>query len=74
MAKSTRGASSSLGLALVYLIVQRASRSFWASLAGFSFQSSGMRPSLIAFFSALVLGCLGAATIVASTIWPLIAR
>jgi hypothetical protein len=31
-------------------------------------------PSLIAFFSSMVLRCLGAATIVASTIWPLIAR
>jgi hypothetical protein len=29
---------------------------------------------LIAFFSSIVLRCLGAATIVASTIWPFIAR
>src|SRR5256885_970557 len=33
-------------LALVYLTVQRASRSFWRSFAGLSFQSSGMRPVL----------------------------
>src|ERR1700731_630641 len=31
-----------------------ASRSFWRSFAGLSFQSSGMRPSLIAFFSSRV--------------------
>src|SRR5271168_4249849 len=42
------------------------SRSFWRSLAGLRFQSSGMRPSLMSFFSASVLRCLGAATIVAS--------
>ena len=33
------------------LTVQRASRSFWRSLAGLSFQSFGMRPPLIACFS-----------------------
>ena len=37
-----------------------------AQFGGLSFQSSGMQPSLIAFFSASVLRCLGAATIVAS--------
>jgi hypothetical protein len=46
--------------------VQRASRSFSASLAGLSFQSSGIWPSLIAFFSSSAWRCRGAATIVAS--------
>jgi hypothetical protein len=52
---------SSRGLALVNLTVQRASRSFWRSLAGLSFQSSGMRPSLMAFFSSSLLRWRGAA-------------
>jgi hypothetical protein len=45
------GRRRSILAALVYLTVQRASRSFWRSFAGVSFQASGMRPSLIAFFS-----------------------
>ncbi len=73
IARSTRFAPSSAGLALVNLTVPRASRSFRASLAGLTFQSSGMRPSLIAFFSASALRCLEAATIVASMIWPPVA-
>ena len=63
----------SLGLALVNFTVQRASRSFWRSLAGLSFHWSGTRPSLIAFFSSSVLRWRGAATRLASTIWPDIA-
>jgi len=43
IARSTGGVDpSSRGLALVYLTVQRASRSFWRSFAGLSFQSSGI--------------------------------
>src|ERR1700751_3278146 len=61
-------------LGLGYLIVQRASRSFWGSFAGLSFQPSGMRPCLIAFFSSPVLRCLGAATMAASMICPPMAR
>src|SRR2546423_8282544 len=49
------GGAASLGLALVYLTVQRASRSFWRSFAGLSFQSCGMRPSLIAFVRGVAL-------------------
>lgn len=48
--RDRRGAQSSLGLALVYLTVQRASRSFWRSLAGFFAHSAGVRPSLISRF------------------------
>src|SRR5271170_213902 len=65
---------SALGLALVYLTVQRASRSFWRSLAGVAAHCGGMRPSLMSRFSPSVLRCLGAATIEASMIWPLIAK
>src|SRR5271170_576046 len=65
---------SALGLALVYLTVQRASRSFWRSLAGFCAHAGGMRPSLMSRFSPSVLRCFGAATIEASIIWPLIAK
>jgi hypothetical protein len=43
----------SLGSALVYLTVQRASRSFWRSLAGLFAYSGGMRPSLMSRFSIL---------------------
>ena len=67
---STRFAPSADGLALVYFTVQRASRSFWASFAGFAAQASGMRPSFSARFSSSVLRCFGAATTVASTICP----
>ena len=56
------------------LTVQRASRSLCRSLAGSPCQASGMRPSLIAFFSAAVLRCFGAAISEASTIWPPMAR
>ena len=59
-------------LALLYLIDQRASRSFCRALAGF--QSSGTRPSLMAAFSASVLRYLGAGTTVASMICPPMAR
>jgi hypothetical protein len=59
-------------LAFEYLIVHRPSRSFWLALP--VFPSSGMRPSLMSFFSASVLRCLGAATIVASVICAPIAR
>jgi hypothetical protein len=52
-------------LAFVYLTVQRASRSFWASLAGLSFHSSGTWPSLM---PSSPQSCYAAATIVASTI------
>ena len=61
-------------LGFTVLTVERASRSLWASLAGLSCHASGTRPSLIACFSSLVLRCLGAATLVASTICPPIAR
>ena len=57
----------------VYLTVQRASRSFWRSFAGLSFQSSGMRPPLIAFFASWVLRRRGAAIRRASTIWAAMA-
>src|ERR1700683_5429066 len=43
-------------------------------LAGFFAHSNGMRPSLISRFSPSVLRCFGAATIVASMLWPPIAR
>jgi len=46
--------------------VQRASRSFWRSLAGFSFQASGTLPALMSVFSTSVLRCFSAATIVRS--------
>lgn len=59
-------------LALLYLIDQRASRSFCRGLA--SFQSCGTQPSLIVAFSASVLRCLGAGTTVASMICLPIAR
>jgi hypothetical protein len=59
---------SSLGLALVYLSVQRALRSFCRDSAGLLAQSAGMRPSLIARVSAALLRCFGAATIEASMI------
>lgn len=52
------------------LSVQRASRSFWRSLAGLSCQPSGIWPSLIAAFSASLLRCLGPETSEASMIWP----
>jgi len=48
---------SLFGLALVYLSVQRASRSFWRSLAGLSAHAGGMRPSLMSRFSPSVLRC-----------------
>ena len=55
--------------------VQRASVSFYAALAGCPGQiSAALLPALIASFSAAVLRCLGAATSVASTIWPPIGR
>src|SRR6516165_2260281 len=74
MAMSTAGfVPSARSFALLNLTVQRASRSFCRSLAGLAFQSSGMRPSLIARFSSSVLRCLGAATSEASTICPPIA-
>jgi hypothetical protein len=56
------------------LTVQRASRSFWRSLAGLSAQARGMRPSLMSRFSPSGLRCCGAATIKASMIGPLIAK
>ena len=71
---STAALPSSRGLALENFTVQRASRSFCRSLAGRSAQPSGIRPALIAAFSASVLRCLGAATIEASTICPPMAR
>jgi hypothetical protein len=71
IARSTRKQPSSRGLALVYLIVQRASRSLWRSLAGFFAHSGGTRSSVMSRFSPSVLRCLGAATIEAAMIWPL---
>jgi hypothetical protein len=62
------------GLALVVLTVQRAARSFWRSFTGLACQASGTRPALIACFSARVLRCLGAATMLASISCPDIAR
>lgn len=51
IAKSTGGLEPcSLGLAFVNLTVQCASRSFCRSVAGFVFQFSGIRSSLIACF------------------------
>src|SRR5690554_3767469 len=48
------GSEPPLTLALVYLRLQRASRSFCRILAGLSCQCSGIRPSLIAAFSSSV--------------------
>lgn len=74
MARSTAGTvPSSAGFALLNLTVQRASRSLWHSLAGLLCHSAGIRPALISAFSAEVLRWRGAATRVASTIWPDIA-
>ena len=73
-ARSMRSDPSSEGLAFENFTVQRASRSFWASLAGLSFQACGIRPALISAFSPSLLRCLGAATIEASMIWPPMAR
>src|SRR3954463_9625505 len=67
-ARSMRGDPSSEGFAFENLTVQRASRSFCASFAGWSFHASGMRPALRSAFSAVVLRCFGAATIEASMI------
>ena len=62
MAMSTGGlVPSARSFAFENLTVQRASRSFWRSFAGLSFHSSGIRPSLIAFFSSSLLRCFGAA-------------
>lgn len=47
--------------ALPKMGVQRASRSYWASLAGCTGQGGGMRPGLTSAFSPSVLRCLGAA-------------
>src|SRR5947209_15715870 len=56
MAMSTGGTVPSVrALALLNLTVQRASRSLCRSLAGLAFQASGMRPSLMVFFSSSVL-------------------
>jgi hypothetical protein len=41
-----------------------------AQLRGLRCQSSGIRPSLIAFFSSSDVRCFGAETRLASTIWP----
>lgn len=71
---STRFEPSSAGLAFDHVIVQRASRSFWASFFGLAFQASGTRPAFKSAFSASALRCLGAATTVASMICPPIAR
>jgi hypothetical protein len=70
MAMSACFVPSSRRRALPKTSVQRASRSFWQSFAGFAVHSSGIRPSLTAFFSLSVLRCLGAATRLASTICP----
>ena len=60
--------------ALENLTVQRGSRSFWHSLAGLPFHASGTLPALMSAFSASELRCFGAATMVASTICPPMAR
>jgi len=52
----------------VLFFVQRASLAFWRFLAGFFSQSFGVLPSLIVLFSSRELCCLGAETIVVSTI------
>ena len=65
---------SSRSRALPKTSVQRASRSFWRSFAGWSFQSSEIRPYLTSFFSVSVLRCFGAVTRLASTICPAIGR
>ena len=71
MAMSAGGiVPSDFGFALENLTVRRASRSLCASLAGLAFQSCGIRPSLIAFFSSSVLRCFGADMSEASTIYP----
>ena len=67
---STCGVPSSRGLALENFTVQRASRSFCRSLAGFFIQHAGVSPCLIAARSASVLRYFGAVTIVASMICP----
>jgi hypothetical protein len=59
------------GFARVFIVqeqVQRASLSFCAFLAGLSSHPSGALPALIASFSSRLLCCLGALTMVASTI------
>ena len=65
------GAPSARAFAFDSLTVQRPSTSFWRALAGFSGQiSAAARPSLICAFSPSVVRWRGAATKVASTIWP----
>ncbi len=60
MAMSTGGlVPSGRSFALLNFTVQRASRSFCRNFAGFFSQPSGMRPSLIAFFSSSVFAHMG---------------
>jgi hypothetical protein len=54
IAISTGFVPSARGLALENLTVQRASRSFWRSLAGRFFQADGTRPALMAAFPEIV--------------------
>jgi len=54
--------------------VQRASRPFCRAFPGLSRQAGGISPALIATHSASMLHCLGAATIVESTICPPMVR
>jgi hypothetical protein len=70
-----RTVPSTSGLAFENFTVHLASVSFWAAFAGSSGQiSSAVLPDLIASFSPSLLRCLGAATRVASTICPPLAR
>lgn len=59
-------AGPGVGLVMDIRKVPRSSRSFWRSFAGLSFHSCGTLPALMSVFSASVLRCLGAATMVAS--------
>ena len=69
------GLPSAPGRALLNFTVQRASVSFWRALAGLSGQiCAAFSPALIRAFSSPVLRWRGAATSVASTIWPAIGR
>lgn len=67
-----RSLPSSSTLAFENFTVHRASRSFCLSFADLSFQASGSLPA--SAFSSSVFPCFGAATIVASTIYPPMAR
>src|SRR5438067_7592188 len=51
-------------------LVQRASRSFCRTLAGFCFHLAGVRPACSSAFSSRLFRCVGTGTILASMICP----